>query len=180
MARQMGARRMYADAAKDTDKLKLTLALPYDTLYKSEVVTQVNVPSTSGEMGILAGHVPSIEQLQPGLVDVVEEGGVTKKFFVAGGFAIVQPDSSLSINAVEGYPLEDFSSEALKSALSESRRIAGGAGSEQEIAEAKIEVELYEVCLSLHFLSFFACCNANFIVVINTNVFPFIGLRSFS
>lgn len=28
---------------------------------------------------------------------------------VSGGFAIVQPDSVLSINAVEGFPLEDFS-----------------------------------------------------------------------
>lgn len=30
---------------------------------------------------------------------------------VSGGFAVVQPDSQLSINAVEGYPLEEFSSE---------------------------------------------------------------------
>lgn len=29
-------------------------------------------------------------------------------FLVSGGFAIVQPGSQLSINAVEGYPLEDF------------------------------------------------------------------------
>ena len=30
---------------------------------------------------------------------------------VSGGFAIVQPDSQLSINAVEGFPLEDFSAD---------------------------------------------------------------------
>ena len=30
---------------------------------------------------------------------------------VSGGFAIVQPGSQLSINAVEGFPLEDFSSD---------------------------------------------------------------------
>jgi hypothetical protein len=30
---------------------------------------------------------------------------------VSGGFAVVQPDSQLSINAVEGYPLEDFSAD---------------------------------------------------------------------
>ena len=30
---------------------------------------------------------------------------------VSGGFAIVQPGSQLSINAVEGFPLEEFSSE---------------------------------------------------------------------
>jgi hypothetical protein len=30
---------------------------------------------------------------------------------VSGGFAVVQPDSALSINAVEAYPLEDFSAD---------------------------------------------------------------------
>lgn len=33
---------------------------------------------------------------------------------VSGGFAIVQPGSKLSINAVEGFPLEDFSAEVSK------------------------------------------------------------------
>ena len=30
---------------------------------------------------------------------------------VSGGFAVVQPNSELSINAVEGFPLEDFSTD---------------------------------------------------------------------
>lgn len=42
---------------------------------------QVNIPAESGEMGVLANHVPSIEQLKPGLVEVMEEGGASKKFF---------------------------------------------------------------------------------------------------
>jgi F-type H+-transporting ATPase subunit delta len=61
---------------------------------------------------------------------------------VSGGFAVVQPDSQLSINAVEGYALEDFSDEAVKSQISEASKIAGGSGSEQDIAEAKIELEV--------------------------------------
>jgi F-type H+-transporting ATPase subunit delta len=61
---------------------------------------------------------------------------------VSGGFAIVQPNSQLSINAVEGFPIEDFSEEAVKSLLSESQKIANGSGSEQDIAEAKVEVEV--------------------------------------
>ena len=65
---------------------------------------------------------------------------------MSGGFAVVQPDSVLSINAVEGYPLEDFSEEAIRSQISEAQKVAGGGGSEQDIAEAKIEIEEMKLC----------------------------------
>ena len=42
---------------------------------------QVNIPAESGEMGVLANHVPSIEQLKPGLVEIIEEAGGSKQFF---------------------------------------------------------------------------------------------------
>jgi F-type H+-transporting ATPase subunit delta len=61
---------------------------------------------------------------------------------VSGGFAIVQPDSQLSINAVEGYPIEDFSAEAIRSQIAEAQKIASGGGSAQDIAEANIELEV--------------------------------------
>ena len=95
-------------------------------------------------MGVLANHVPSIEQLKPGLVEIIEEAGASKQFFLSGGFATVQPGSKLSINAVEGYALEDFSAEAVKNQIAEAQKIAGGNGSEQDIAEAKIELEVLE------------------------------------
>jgi F-type H+-transporting ATPase subunit delta len=135
-------RRAYADAAPD--KIKLSLSLPHQTIFKSQDVVQVNIPAESGEMGVLANHVPSIEQLKPGLIEVVEEGGSSKQFFLSGGFATVQPNSILSINAVEGYPLEDFSAEAVKSQIAEAQKVANGSGSEHDIAEAKIELEVLE------------------------------------
>lgn len=42
---------------------------------------QVNIAAESGEMGILAQHVPTIEQLKPGLVEIIEESGGNKQFF---------------------------------------------------------------------------------------------------
>lgn len=53
---------------------------------KDQVVGQVNVSSTDGDLGILAGHVPLILQLRPGLVEVFTEGPASsspasKKFF---------------------------------------------------------------------------------------------------
>lgn len=74
--------------------------------------------------------------------DLSSQAGLMNDNSVSGGFAIVQPNSQLSINAVEGFPIEDFSEEAVKAQLSESQKIANGSGSEQDIAEAKIEVEV--------------------------------------
>ena len=54
----------------------------------------------------------------------------------------MQPNSVLSINAVEGYPLEDFSADAVRNQIAEAQKVASGGGSEQDVAEAKIELEV--------------------------------------
>ena len=48
-------------------------------MYQSTPVTQVNLSTTDGDMGILANHVASIAQLKPGLVEIFESN--TKKTF---------------------------------------------------------------------------------------------------
>ena len=88
---------------------------------------------------------------------------------MSGGFAVVQPDSQLSINAVEGFPLEEFSidvgsnrsvlcplrsanpspsTQNVRSQIAEAQKIANGSGSEQDIAEAKIELEVRQTPLT--------------------------------
>jgi F0F1-type ATP synthase epsilon subunit len=58
----------------------------YDVLPLTTSSVQVNLAAESGEMGILAQHVPSIEQLKPGLVEVIEEAGGSKQFFRKRGY----------------------------------------------------------------------------------------------
>jgi F-type H+-transporting ATPase subunit delta len=72
----------------------------------------------------------------------------------------------MSINAPEGYPLEDFSADAIRAQIAEAQKVANGSGSEQDIAEAKIELEvsfsrgslrpIYDICclLTLNTLRF--------------------------
>lgn len=55
----------------------------------------------------------------------------------------------MSINAVEAYPLEDFSADAVRAQLAEANKIANGSGSEQDIAEARIEIEVLETLQSV-------------------------------
>ncbi|OJD29153.1 atp synthase subunit mitochondrial [Diplodia corticola] len=137
----MVQRRGYAEAA--SDKLKLSLALPHSTVFKSSEVVQVNISAESGDMGLLTEHVPAIEQLKPGVIEVIEEQG-TKSWFASGGFAVMQPNNNLCINAVEAYPLEDFSVEAVRNQIAEAQKVASGSGSEVDIAEAQIELEVLE------------------------------------
>jgi hypothetical protein len=66
---------------RPTEHLKTT------TSYRTKLTNardsiQVNLPAESGEMGVLANHVPSIEQLKPGLVEIIEESG-SKQYFCA-------------------------------------------------------------------------------------------------
>lgn len=84
VTRSVIARRCYADAAKSAASgLKLRFALPHETLFNGEEVVQVNLPAKSGSIGILANHVPTVEQLTPGVVEVVK-ANETKKYFVSG------------------------------------------------------------------------------------------------
>jgi len=141
VARAPLGQRGYAEAS---DKIKLSLVLPHQTVYSSTDVLQVNVPGASGDMGILANHLPSVEALRPGVVEVIEAGNNSKKWFVSGGFATVHPNNQLTINAVEGAELDAFSPEAVRANLAESQKVIAGNGSEKDKAEARIEADVYE------------------------------------
>lgn len=66
---------------KGAEVVDSKLTAHQQSVYKSQDVVQVNLPAESGEMGVLANHVPSIEQLKPGLIEVIEESGGSKQFF---------------------------------------------------------------------------------------------------
>ena len=110
-------------------------------------------------MGILARHMPSIEQLKPGLVEVFEESGGSKQFFSTSSLyqeSVERPPrhfltwkSSLrwiccceSGLAIEAYPVEDFSAESVRSQIAEAQKVQSGGGSERDVAEAGIELEV--------------------------------------
>ncbi|RKP05498.1 ATP-synthase delta-subunit [Thamnocephalis sphaerospora] len=142
-AARVFARTYASEAAPASGRLLLNFLLPHEVILESQTVQQVNIASTSGDMGILADHVPTIQQLRPGVLEIVKAEG-TQKWFVSGGFAIVNPDSSLNINAVEAFKLSDFSPEAIRENLAAAQRAVSAGGSEQEINLAKAEVEVLE------------------------------------
>jgi len=68
------------------DKLTFELVSP-SALLASEEVDMVVVPGVDGDFGVLAGHAPVLSNVRPGVVDIHNDGQVTKSLFVEGGFA---------------------------------------------------------------------------------------------
>ena len=118
-------KRTYAtEAAPSSDALKLSLALPYQTLYNESEVQQVNLPSVNGDLGILANHIPIVEQLRPGLLEIISKNGDSEQYFVSGGFAMVQPGNKLTISAIEAFKPDQIDLSAVKNLIADAQKRA--------------------------------------------------------
>jgi F-type H+-transporting ATPase subunit epsilon len=69
-------------------------------------VTQVDLPGSEGDLGVLAGHAPLVTTLRPGIIVVFREAGELR-IVVHGGFAEVGP-AGLTVLADTAVPLEEF------------------------------------------------------------------------
>ena len=73
------------------DKVEFELVSP-ERLLLSRAVEMVVVPGVEGDFGVLAGHAPLISTVRPGIIEVHEDGKMTERIFVAGGFAEVNAE----------------------------------------------------------------------------------------
>merc|ERR1712216_666037 len=111
-------RRSFATEAAASN-LKFSLTLPSSAIYEDADVDLVVVPSTNGAFGIMKDHVPTVAQLDAGLL-TVHTGTDEDKYFVSGGFTIVKEDRA-DVCVVEAVRVEDLDSAAVSSGLSEAR-----------------------------------------------------------
>lgn len=99
----------------------------------------VSLPGTSGELGIMPGHLPLITLIRPGFVRVHVPGEQEpEQIFVAGGVLEVQPEqvTVLSDTAVRSKDLDEARA---KEALAAEAARASATGS---IEIARIEAEI--------------------------------------
>ncbi|MBQ0139248.1 MAG: F0F1 ATP synthase subunit epsilon [Kurthia sp.] len=68
----------------------VNIVTPDGPVYDSEV-SMVSVRTTAGEMGILAGHIPTVAPLTTGIVRLKKEK-TTELVAVSGGFVEIRPD----------------------------------------------------------------------------------------
>lgn len=70
--------------------LTLEIVTPEARVYADTIDTVV-IPTTTGEIGILSGHIPLLTQIEHGELRVTKNG-VTTLLAVSGGFAQVEGD----------------------------------------------------------------------------------------
>ena len=114
------SRGLATETTTTTSSLRLTFVSPHEKIMNNKEVSQVNIQATSGDMGILAQHVPCIEQLRPGIIEIfptisttsgsgsVSSSSSKLRYFTSGGFAIVHPDSHMTITAIEAVPVDQL------------------------------------------------------------------------
>jgi F-type H+-transporting ATPase subunit epsilon len=86
------------------------LVSPEKLLFSGEV-SQVDVPGSEGEFGVLAGHAPLVTTLRPGIL-VIHSDGEELRIVVNGGFAEVGP-AGLTVLAEIAVPVDEFDRDLL-------------------------------------------------------------------
>ncbi|HWX50244.1 MAG TPA: ATP synthase F1 subunit epsilon [Roseomonas sp.] len=79
-----------------------------EKLLLSRPVEMVIIPAAEGEMGVLPGRAPMIVALKGGVIRVQENGSITERLFVMGGFAEITP-TRVTVLADEATPVAQLS-----------------------------------------------------------------------
>ena len=128
-------------------KVEFELVSP-ERLLLSRPVDMVVVPGGEGDFGVLARHTPMISTVRPGVIDVHEDGEVSDRIFVAGGFAEVTGERC-TVLAEEAMPLGELDRAQIEQDLQDAREDLEDAKTDQEreawarriaIEEAKLRV----------------------------------------
>lgn len=61
-------------------------------IYKSQAVKEINLPGETGRLGVLPEHVGLITPLKIGIINIKEDNGDKKDFFISGGILEVHQD----------------------------------------------------------------------------------------
>jgi F-type H+-transporting ATPase subunit epsilon len=128
------------------EKVEFELVSP-EQLLLSEAVEMVVVPGSEGDFGVLAGHSATISSIRPGVIAVFEDGAVTSRIFVSGGFAEVTPERC-TVLADDAVPVGEIDRDALEKSIADLRDDVGAAPDEANKAAAETALAIAEAKLA--------------------------------
>lgn len=130
-----------------SEKVEFELVSP-ERLLVSESVEMVVVPGAEGDFGVLAGHAATVSSIRPGVLAVYDNGAVSSRVFVAGGFAEVTPERC-TVLADDAVPLDELDRGEIEKSIADLKDDIAVARDDAEretaekalaVAEAKIAV----------------------------------------
>ncbi|MBM3597785.1 MAG: F0F1 ATP synthase subunit epsilon [Alphaproteobacteria bacterium] len=128
------------------DKVDFELVSP-ERLLLSRAVEMVVVPGSEGYFGVLPGHAPLVSTLNPGVIDVYENGAIDERIFVGGGFAEVTPERC-TVLADEAMPVKDIDRGKVEADLKRLREDAAEAKTDAERLSAEAAIAVAEAKLA--------------------------------
>jgi F-type H+-transporting ATPase subunit epsilon len=111
-----------------------------DKLVFEDQVTSVVAPGTEGYFGVMAGHLPLIAALRPGLLEYIDANNQRHFVYVGGGFAEVSGDR-MTILADEAERANDIDVARAEALLEDARRALRGEQSLISTDDAVLEVD---------------------------------------
>ncbi len=121
------------------NQIFLSVVAP-DKAVVEENVSTIIAPGTEGYFGVMAGHVPIIAALRPGLLEYTDSTTNRHYVYVGGGFAEVQGER-VTILADEAERATEIDISKAEARLEEARRALRGEDSGINSADAVLEVE---------------------------------------
>ena len=121
------------------DTMQFDLVSPEKRLASMEA-SQVTIPGAEGDMTAMAGHMPVLTSLRPGMVQVHAAGG-TEEFVVTHGFAEVTAES-VSVIAEKAFARASATKDELQTVLEEARIRAEAAEPEHKDMAEKFVADL--------------------------------------
>ncbi|NLS06687.1 F0F1 ATP synthase subunit epsilon [Rhizobium sp. P32RR-XVIII] len=93
------------------DNFNFELVSP-ERILLSEMVTEVVIPATEGDMTVMAHHAPTMTTIKPGIVSVRSRDGSKQDYVVFGGFADILP-TGCTLLAESAVAIEDLRKDEL-------------------------------------------------------------------
>ncbi|MDE2134098.1 MAG: F0F1 ATP synthase subunit epsilon [Alphaproteobacteria bacterium] len=118
-----------------TDKIAFDLVSPERLLLSTEA-EMVTIPGSEGDMGVMAGHMPLISTLRPGVIAVSGGTEGDQRFYVIGGFAEVNP-GKLTVLADEAVPVAELDAATLDQRIKNAEEDLALAKTDSERAKAQ-------------------------------------------
>lgn len=116
-------------------KLKLKIATPERVLVDEEV-TELVVPTKSGEITVLPGHTALISEIVPGEM-IIRNGDKEQIALVFGGFLHVKPGSVVTVLADSAEHLHEITEKEAEEARKRAEETMKKAGDKELLAEAE-------------------------------------------